>query len=244
MNKQTTHLISATNDSAKARKAPEWGIKLVQQTWLLDIGRRGRLVPEDDHLFPLAPPRALPQGRRLDGNASAANLSVMMELGDPTYESAEVYGRLSTPHHPERSARVSPSRMLKLTPTHVDAKGGHRREDDGSFSNAKSLLDPSNVLSPPKQETERVLNNADVTRQSGPSQAKVGKTLSAPPNAESLKKEAVSNPLRSSSTGGHAAASLKKDDMTSMLRQLVEKTDTSGNKSKPVSENNASGDGN
>lgn len=246
MNKQTTHLVSATNDSAKARKAPEWGVKLVKQSWLLAIGKNGRMEPEDEHLFPLPPP-VVPAERKLDvANASMANMSVLLELGDPTYERADTRPTNSAllpqaQTTSQRSAPFSPSRMLKLTPTHIDEKGVGLL-NNGSTQNVTKQVEPSNVLSPPKQGTERLLNNADDGEgQVVPSQGKVGKTMSAPPNAESLKSSersspARSNPLRGSSTGGptDAAALKKKSDMTDVLRHLAEQADTPSAKSRMV----------
>ena len=205
MNRQTTHLISAVSDSPKARKAPEWGIQLVKQSWLLTTGKTGTIEPEDEHRFEgHRPATAVAHNRRLDvANGSMANMSVVLDIGDPTYERGKVAPPSSNsneflPPTSQRSAPLSPSRMLKLTPTHVDDKDGAGRLGGGERSHAESpAADPSNILSPPKRETTRLLNQAE-------KDGKVGRTISAPPNAESLKKHEGSaplNPLRGSSTG-------------------------------------------
>lgn len=239
MNRQTTHLISAVSDSPKARKAPEWGIYLVKQTWLLTSGKTGKIEPESEHRFDAPPPvAAVPHNRRLDlANGSMANMSVVLDIGEPTYERGKVAPPASNsnqflPPTSQRSAPLSPSRMLKLTPTHVDDKDGGNYIGESRNNAGSPVPDPSNVLSPPKRGTTRLLNQAE--------DGKVGRTISAPPNAESMKKQENSaplNPLRGSSTGGQVGqmeGPMGKKDMTHVLRQLAEQGEPPSSKSRAV----------
>ena len=244
MNRNTTHLISAVNDSPKAIKAPEWGIQLVKQSWLLETAKTGEIEPEPNHRFkPLPGAEPVTHSRQLNvASGSMANMSVVLDIGEPTYERGKVAPPSSNsnqflPPPSQRSAPLSPSRMLKLTPTHID--DGNR---DGCIgvgrSHAESPApDPAHILSPPKRETTRLLNQAE-------NDGRVGRTISAPPNAESLKKQGESvslNPLRGSSTGGQvgqagqADGPMGKKDMTHVLRQLAEQGEAPGIKSRAVS---------
>lgn len=249
MNRQTTHLISENTDTPKAKKSPEWGIKLVKQSWLLAIGRSGKLEPESDHAFEGFPPADVvtPSGRksgitRLD----AANLSVIHPLGDPTFERNPDASR-STPtlagdaNAPpiasisQRSLPITPSRQLKGTPTHIDAAVEVKREIESLRDH-----DPANILSPPKRETERVLNQAGLSSSEPAATAaeslKVGRTTSAPPGSESYKRAEASsplNPLRGSSTG--MAKPMGKEDMTEALRKFVGQGDDTSSAKKNVS---------
>lgn len=149
-----------------------------------------------------------------------ANMSMVLDVGEPTYERGVVAPPTGTPNNQlippaTKTSQVSPSRQLKMTPTHIGDEEGDA--SIGGTSLAVRTVDPSNVLSPPRQERERALNNAETD----PAQ-KIARTVSAPPNSGSLKKEGasqVANPLRGSSTGG---AGVGKRDVTDVLRQLVE----------------------
>lgn len=43
MNRQTTHLVTDRTDGQKVEKAREWGLEIISQEWLLDMGRTGML---------------------------------------------------------------------------------------------------------------------------------------------------------------------------------------------------------
>lgn len=243
MNRSTTHLISTTNDSPKALKTPEWGIKLVKQSWLLAVGAAGEILPEEPHLHAPPPPRVLgstPTSRQLGSGTSMANMSMVLEVGDPTYERGKVAPPSGTPTDqlvppPNKLSQVSPSRQLKLTPTHIDDDGNLGGASLGTSSLAgKPSFDPSNVLSPPRQERERLLNNAETN----PSQ-KLARTVSAPPNSDSIKEKPSSplNPLRGASTGGPSSIALSKGkpDVTEALRLLAQQNPTPPSKSRAVS---------
>jgi len=250
MNRQTTHLISENTDTAKAKKSPEWGIKLVKQSWLLAIGRSGKLEPESEHAFEgfSAANVAEPSSRKVGtSRLDAANMSVVLPLGDPTFErnpaasgsTSSLAGRAIPPAitgTSQRSLPITPSRQLKGTPTHIDDGIEVKREIESEKEH-----DPANILSPPKRETERVLNQAGPRTASEPTAKpseglKVGRTTSAPPGSESYKRaEAASplNPLRGASTGTSKA--LGKGDMTDALRMFVEQGGETSSAKKNVS---------
>lgn len=209
LNRQTTHLVCSTVDTLKARKAPEWGVQVVRDSWLLAMGRSGKVEPSDPHRHLGAPP--VMEARRL----GSVNMSAVSELGEPSYEAK------SSPH-----SAPTPGRQLGLTPTHIDKNGNSSIAGSTADINASAMntsnIEPSNILSPPKHETERLLNHASRHEMGGG--GKVLKTSSAP-ESDSLRTEMNGTGLKSASTGGTGGGFGKKD-VTEVLRQLAEGVDT------------------
>ncbi|WVR05087.1 hypothetical protein IAU60_002099 [Kwoniella sp. DSM 27419] len=170
LNRQTTHLISVLNTGQKVVKAREWGVEVMKDTWLMTMARTGVIEPESPHRHQ----PGLPAIERLaSGKASdlTANMSTVSELPDssdfarrPPVQSTPATVRPATSL--TASQLVSPGRMLKPSPTHVD---DHERPDvstdtaEGSGNGSRTTVSigkPNNVLSPPRAETERLLNSA------------------------------------------------------------------------------------
>ena len=231
LNKRTTHLISATDDSAKARKAPEWGVKLVKNTWLVTSARSGRIESEAGHEFAntstggATTTMSTPASRSLCASATL-NTSTVFELGEPTYERGKVPSATSTPA--EQPSLSTSSRSLKAAPTYIDAEDMRQAKGPSSSEPAikgdRSSL-PSHILSPPKAETERILNAArggDGEPQS--LDAKILRTSSAPVNVMGKDSESAG----SVSVEGHSRSPLALPDgplakkhVTDALRHIV-----------------------
>ncbi|WVW83245.1 hypothetical protein I302_105264 [Kwoniella bestiolae CBS 10118] len=237
LNRQTTHLISVATTGQKVEKAREWGVTVMHESWLVAMGRSGQIEPEEEHRQILIAPaitKALDKTRTSD---LTANLSTMSDLPD----NGDFALRPSSANHKPSTSQigVSPSRMLKPSPTHID---------DPSTSTLSIGMNGTktveNVLSPPKQETERILNSASsivntdqdkekekeklsrfssapVPNESLPLQQQLGRSENSGAGVGSVLGERAASmsslsPIKASSGGGGGS-------MTEALRQLAEK---------------------
>ncbi|OCF35397.1 hypothetical protein I316_02947 [Kwoniella heveanensis BCC8398] len=228
LNKQTTHLVSVLNSGQKVEKAREWGVKVMKESWLIAMARSGAIEQEDGHRwlpgFAATGPTHAGLTRRLGQTADlTANMSTMSELPD-----AADYARrpaassfTSTTNHPKPDASqlgvtVSPSRMLKPSPTHIgdgstSSIGGG---GGGSRTTTTTSILRENVLSPPKAETQRLLNSADpgLSLADPETKDKIARYASAPANANTARAQseltAPPVPILSSGEGLEKAASM------------------------------------
>ncbi|WVF72304.1 hypothetical protein IAT40_007117 [Kwoniella sp. CBS 6097] len=253
LNKQTTHLVSVLNSGQKVEKAREWGVKVMQESWLIAMASSGVVESEDDHRWLPGTAvtgggggPALPHGdrelTRRAGHKAAdltANMSTMSELPEaadyaarrPTASSTTPVNK-STNTKPDGSAlivTVSPTRMLKPSPTHIGdgstssigaaaGGGGASRMGTGTGTGtATSIISPENVLSPPKAETQRILNSADsglavpmVVDREDKEKDKVSRFASAPANARAQSESVATGlgPASASGEGLEKAASM------------------------------------
>lgn len=238
-------MVCAQPSGQKYEKALEWGVTVVRDSWLLAMGRSGNREPEDEHWHDLAGPSnsALNSGRlypRLS-TATTSNMSAVSELGETIQ-----YGRtkteildgasLSAAKIPSQQSNFSPARALKLTPTHIDdvtrtsgtsfGSGGHL---DGIDLERKPSI--GHALSPPKPETERMMNQAGPfrmptapePRSTSPHEnhdGKLSRTSSAPPAGDSPTKGRGQHSLgKAQSTAGRIE---KAKETTEMLRLLAQ----------------------
>ncbi|KAK4687729.1 DNA replication regulator DPB11, partial [Tremellales sp. Uapishka_1] len=139
LNRKTSHLVCGSPTGQKYEKGLEWGVQVVQDSWLLAIGRSGMVEPENEHRHLAKLDSSAPFNshlkNRLTSSNSTSRMSMVSELDDTVD-----YNRNHTSSSSKPPTQVSQNRVLGCTPTHVD--GG--------------------VLSPPKTETERKLNHVDV----------------------------------------------------------------------------------
>ena len=228
LTRETTHLVSALPAGQKYEKALEWGVSVIRDTWLFAMGRSGQRQPEAEHRHvatPLLDTR--PALASADKAGSASNMSMVSELDEPVdfarmdavvpvpVPSLEVR---KTPSQPP----ISPSRMLKLTPTHIDDPVGGEKlvpvvaSAGGSGSWKGSAGQP---LSPPKPERERQLNSASLSESI---ESRIFKTISGQQAAVSSRDLASPAPGAIPSGGGTG----KNKDVTDVLRQLAQTEQT------------------
>ncbi|WWD15806.1 hypothetical protein CI109_100230 [Kwoniella shandongensis] len=226
LNRQTTHLVSVPTVGQKVEKAREWGVIVVKDTWLITMARTGKLEPDENHRHTFLAPAVVRLASRT--NDLTANFSTVSDLGD----SVDFNRRnpRSSPSRPPNSqlgtAGVSPSRMLKPSPTHIDDQpaaphsvaGGSRTTLRGDSA------DPTHALSPPKPETERLLNSASSFPAPFPATTeKLARYASAPANPESLSSNSGEASLGSRAASMGSLGMGKGKEMTEVLRQLAEK---------------------
>ena len=203
------------------------------------MGRSGKLELDADHRHgDMRTPTEASSSHKLEARiVSLANMSAVSVLGDPTFDGIQSVATSTTRgavlpdpsarSSSQRSGPISPSRILKLTPTHVDDNNGGVLSGSavGSWTgDVESSLNRSRVLSPPKAETARLLNSASPRAGGDSVESKISRTTSAPPNSEYVRKNDGPAVLRASSTGG-AMGQLGKKDMTEVLRQLAQGTE-------------------
>ncbi|WWC69573.1 uncharacterized protein I206_103516 [Kwoniella pini CBS 10737] len=241
LNRQSTHLITAVTTGQKVEKAREWGVKVMKDSWLIATGRSGKIEPEADHVLSPAVEVTRIPGRTSD---LTANMSTISNLPD----NSDFALRQSSSKPTSQLPLISPGRMLKPSPTHIDdamtstsSIGGH-----GSRTTT-SIIQDNNVLSPPKVSTERILNSAIPHKSASEiiisEPSKLAKFASAP-ISESLAarqlttKAEIGNSLgeRAASTGslGMGKSITNGGGMTEALRQLAEKDGSTSGKGRVI----------
>ncbi len=224
LSRQTTHLVSAASSGQKYDKSIEWGVSVVRDSWLFAMGQSGQLHPEADHRHDSTFPATAPSGPKLAGRTgSTTNMSAVSVLNEPVdfarIRSVIVPGTSSIAP-PKSISSVSPTRKLKLKPTHIDGQsfsGSVVGRSSGIALNGSAF-----PLSPPKPERERLLNHASPQT----IDAKLARTTSAPPAVSPRSKEkqkGVSSVLKASTMGASIG---RKEDMTEVLRQLAQTDQT------------------
>ncbi|EIW69569.1 hypothetical protein TREMEDRAFT_62429 [Tremella mesenterica DSM 1558] len=151
LNRQTTHLVCATPSGQKYEKALEWGVSVVQSTWLLTMAETGILVKDTDHRHSSV--------TKVDSNTNTNPQSSTGQLA------LDQVLRVGDEHGTSQSSTLDPSRKLGLTPTHI---GDGLGSNPGSASGSGPLREKGNgktVLSQSNPETERKLNQADQTNE-------------------------------------------------------------------------------
>ncbi|WRT67010.1 uncharacterized protein IL334_003976 [Kwoniella shivajii] len=252
LNRQTTHLITVPTTGQKVEKAREWGVKVMKESWLVAMGRSGQLEPEEGHRHKFTPTVAV----RAVGKTSdlTANLSTMSDLPD---NSDFLLRPPSSKSTSQNMPTISPGRMLKPSPTHIDdpstmSTSSIRMGGEGGGESRPSVMQTKtieNILSPPKAQTERLLNSATVppippfnTDKMEKEKEKISRTTSAPiQQTESIPLPIMNDSLgeraqsmsslplgRPTSIGGTGT------EMTEVLRQLAEKDGSTPLKTKVV----------
>ncbi|KAK8869919.1 hypothetical protein IAR55_000487 [Kwoniella newhampshirensis] len=232
LNRQTTHLVSVPNVGQKVEKAREWGVAVVKDSWLVTMARTGQLEPEENHKHTFLAPAVVRVASRT--NDLTANMSTVSDLG----ESVDFNRRnpRSSPGRPSstsqlKSSGVSPSRMLRPSPTHIDDQPTRHEGMAGSrTSQSGGSADRHHALSPPKAQTERLLNSAS-SFPTPPLTAteKIARYASAPVNSDPLSSSIGHSSGHGEGSLGTRAASMgslgmgKGKEMTEVLRQLAEK---------------------
>lgn len=224
LNRQTTHLVCAIPAGQKYDKSLEWGVSVVRDTWLFAMGRSATIEAEEKHRHDPFHPAMGPSGPKLTGRTgSTSNMSAVSLLNEPMD-----FARIASVVAPSSSLAplpkavsqqsISPSRKLKLTPTHIDGQSfnGVLAPASGSIV-AGSTTHP---LSPPKPETERLLNNASPHS----IDAKLSRMSSAPAGSSPRSKEKRESPVVKAATMGGLTG--RKEDMTEVLRQLAQTEQT------------------
>lgn len=175
LNKQTTHLLCAAPEGKKYIKALEWGVSPVKPSWLLSMAERGALSVDSEH-------------RHV-----------------PIDEAIFAQKRLGATSGTSQPSTISPSRMLKLTPTHIG--------DEELDLNAAAVSDlDQKALSPPKQDLERRLNQADPPTGIGEGiDAKLARVSggSVPSTSSEGSKSNVTEALRAMAAGHGPATAMK-----------------------------------
>lgn len=221
LGRQTTHLVCAASSGQKYDKSLEWGISVVRDTWLLAMGRSGKLEPESEHRHPPSLSASGLSGPKLMGKiGSISNMSAVSDLNEPVdfarIRSSVIIPVTSSTAPPKSLSQqsVSPSRKLKLNPTHIDDQSYVGGSLHGSRSIGSGGL--GYPLSTPKPETERLLNQASLQS----IDAKVARTSSAPPALSPRKKQKEESPLLKAATMGSGGTG--KEGVTEVLRQLAQ----------------------
>ncbi|RXK38351.1 hypothetical protein M231_04393 [Tremella mesenterica] len=151
LNRQTTHLVCAAPSGQKYEKALEWGVSVVQCTWLLTMAETGVLVNDTDHRHSSV--TKIDPNTNTNPEPSTSQLALDQVL------------RVGNEHGTSQSSTLDPSRKLGLTPTHI---GDGLGSNPGSASGSGLLREKGNgktVLSQSNPETERKLNQADQTNE-------------------------------------------------------------------------------
>ena len=223
LDRNTTHFVCPSATSMKAAKCFEWGIPVLRDSWLLAIGRTGQIPLEGDHAH--SGPADLPSKlERKSGLGSDSNMTMsgVSDGGMIDFSAAKT----STPQHsvlqaPPRSGEsgyspnppLSPSRMLKLNPTHIDDAQDIKPQSRPGSQGETTMPLP---LSPPNPERARILNHANIEHLNEESiDSKFSRTSSAPPIGSLEKNPVVTGDeqIRSVSIGG---------DVTDVLRQMAQ----------------------
>ncbi|WWD01536.1 hypothetical protein V866_008481 [Kwoniella sp. B9012] len=237
LNRQTSHLITVATFGQKVDKAREWGVKVMKESWLVAMGRSGQIEPEDQHELAsnVAVPKALDKTRTSDLTANLSTMSDLPDNGDFALRPSSSANHKPTATTTSQGALgLSPSRMLKPSPTHIDDPS---TTSTSSITNGNRTSTVENVLSPPKQETERILNLAQpesdislVKLEQEKEKDKLSRFSSAPVPNESIPLEQMvkSENHHAGAALGERAASMsslggKAGNMTEALRQLAER---------------------
>nr|XP_018263947.1 uncharacterized protein I303_03824 [Kwoniella dejecticola CBS 10117]OBR86105.1 hypothetical protein I303_03824 [Kwoniella dejecticola CBS 10117] len=259
LNRQTTHLITVATTSQKVEKAREWGVKVMKESWLIAMGRSGKIEAEGDHVIPVTTGAI----SKLLGKTSdlTANMSTISNL--PDNDDFALRPSSSSSSKPTSQIPVlSPGRMLKPSPTHIDDAGTSTSSLGGNGSKTSASVLPApgnnrnNVLSPPKTSTERLLNSASASAAAlphksvsavmdGASNKALSKFASAPapeslagsgPSVASKVEAGNGGSLgeRAASTGSLGIGLGKSGGMTEALRQLAEKDGNTPGKGRPM----------
>jgi hypothetical protein len=151
---------------------------------------------------------------------------------------------------PASAPTLPPSRALKSTPTLIDNNPRSRSLDVSHTSSmATDLVRP---LSPPKAETERLLNQASSSRKGSPAESiesKLSRASSAPGHDALRKPKPKQEPAKAATVAGFelgdgtgasnasesGSGSGGKREMIEVLRQLAQKEDSTPGRSKLVS---------
>jgi hypothetical protein len=187
--------------------------------------------------------------RKLAGRVdspSINDMSMVSELGEPTYGPAL--------NSPQSNMSGSPARGLRPSATHTNEKSIMSTAFTTSLVTQDDMDPKSNILSPPKGQTERILNQAsstDLPAADESVKSKLPKASSAP-NIESLKQSSgtsTGHPLRSSSTSGPSgllassengageggAKDQSRKDVSDMLKKFTDGVDLPVSRTRPVS---------
>lgn len=261
LNRQTTHLVCPLADSIKAKRGPEWGVMVVKDTWLLAMAKSGQIEDPLKHRLPgtklplksstgvSSSTKPINPLRKLAGRVdspSVNDMSMVSELGEPTYGPAL--------NSPQSNMSGSPARGLRPSATHINEKSIMSTAFSTSLVTQDDMDPKSNILSPPKGQTERILNQAsstDLPAADESVKSKLPKASSAP-NIESLKQSSATStghPLRSSSTSGPSgllassengagegsAKDQSRKDVSEMLKKFTEGVDLPVSRTRPVS---------
>ncbi|WWC85363.1 uncharacterized protein L201_000226 [Kwoniella dendrophila CBS 6074] len=267
LNRQTSHLITVATTGQKVEKAREWGVKVMKESWLVAMGRSGQIEPEEEHALVAGPPAV---AARAIGKTSdlTANLSILSDLPD----NSDFALRPSSSSRPTSQVAppISPSRILKPSPTHIDDPENNTSTSslgilNGSRSNLHKMdttTSIQNALSPPKPQTERLLNSAqpfsipsrpvstitkgetiDNSEDYEKEKDKLSRYASAPAQPESLSRQQNKNTKdslgeKAASTSnlviGAGAGGGGGGSMTEALRQLAEKDGSTPGKGRVV----------
>lgn len=151
---------------------------------------------------------------------------------------------------PASAPSLPPSRALKSTPTLIDNNPRSRSLEVSHTSS--TAIDPVQPLSPPKAETERLLNQASSPRKGSPAESiesKLSRASSAPGHDALRKPKPKQEPAKAATVAGfelgegtgannsHDSVSGAggKREMIEVLRQLAQKEDSTPGRSKLVS---------
>ncbi|ORY32222.1 hypothetical protein BCR39DRAFT_523376 [Naematelia encephala] len=246
LNRQSTHLVCAQPTGQKYEKAHEWGVSVVKDTWLFGMGRSGVLEPESAHRHDGPPPPINRTVAKLTNKTnSISGMSMISDLND-----AMDYSRVNPESTVSQSGNIplSQSRLLKLTPTHIDDEISISVQHVTGSTSTVVLPPPpppgisscAHPLSPPKTETMRRLNQAapfhppslpDIKPSPSLSaDPHILRTTSAPPLSDSLSRR--SNPFsKAISTSGRiertTTTTATNQSTTEMLRLLAQREDDS-----------------
>lgn len=276
LGRHTTHLISPEPSGQKYEKATDWGVPVVHDNWLLAMVRTSALHDYEPYRLVAGQPVPVSERETLEWlfvketSASTAVNRAAREgtEGDVTKETSPVAGGgdfemgSSAPVEPPRSSRLevndmletpaavadspNPSafRKLKLTPTHVDPIPS-TTSDRASVS----IGSTSFPLSPPNQDTERLLNQATTLAKparrlrSDPEpvsqskrkvhaesvESKLSRNASAPPAPDQPASIPTADLTRTTSLT--AKQGLGRPEMSEMLKLLAQPSDTSSSSS-------------
>ncbi|KAL7422194.1 protein kinase activating protein dpb11 [Cryptotrichosporon argae] len=120
LNRAATHLVCAAPAGQKYFKANEWGVKVVQQSWLLRMGEKGVVPSEEEHRHEVGEGQRKPVAANL-----MAQLSMHPDVGDalnlqaPVSRAAAVC--TSQQSHP-RALQATPTHLNDISPNNVDAE--------------------------------------------------------------------------------------------------------------------------
>lgn len=189
LRRRSTHLVCPEPSGIKYETALQWGVAAVKPSWLLEVARTGRIVDLGPHLHnPSQDLSKLGERTASTSTTTTSTGSIVASLPAP--------GNSIPPS-------LSSSRMLKLTPTHIN---DDQREETPLT---------------PKRETERVLNSATESPRlvASISVAAPG-SQKGTPDAKHVGNAAGNVvPSTGGPTGGPAGGP---NDMTAALRRLAE----------------------